>query len=62
MMFQDHTVRPYEMTSTKSHTRCQTALAAHVQSQPKSMLNAVYAEIFINEIIPHRTTDLQGEV
>lgn len=34
-------IRPCEMTATKPHTHCQAALAAHIQSLPKSVLRVV---------------------
>ena len=40
------------MTATKSHTHCQAALAAHIQSQAKSVLSVVYVEKVVNEKCP----------
>ena len=40
------------MTVTKSHTHCQAALAADIQSQAKSVPSVVYVEKVVNEKCP----------
>ena len=40
------------MIATKSHTHCLAALAAHIQSQPKSVLSVLYVERVGNEKCP----------
>ena len=44
--------RTAEIKSSKSHTHCLAALAAHIQSQPISVLSAVQVDKAVNEKCP----------
>ncbi|MEQ1587645.1 MAG: hypothetical protein ABL895_17295 [Cyclobacteriaceae bacterium] len=45
------------MTATESHTHYLAALAAHIQSQAKSVLNEVYVEKVVTEKCPVENWD-----
>lgn len=40
------------MTVTKSHTHCQSGLAAHIQSLVKNMVSVMQVEQVVNEMCP----------